>query len=344
MSRKTSKFTIKEADLAEALEVTPQRLDEIIDFFNSDPNDEWDLIENDHFMYISERWKSRIFSSHGAFAIAKYLDAHEKKSLWDKIVEFVTHHREKIRNAFVHKKVCENSSSLTCRNGGYFLSKKDTVAILSTSYARLNKSFEDLKRSERPLEIFVDFDDIDGTRYYSLSGFYRLSQDLSQRLTSKDRRAWCEAVDVAGRKALKAIAAEVESRQQKIQKAMRAAKKRDKNTCQITRQKSTKHNQFDIAAHHVFSSKHYPHLAVSVDNLITLRESVHKEFHAWNRGNDKPCTVDDLIDFVCERYPDKPEVLPKLSQVKNMFPHEPTTTTKRYQPKPKGQLEGGKAA
>ena len=343
MSRKTSKFTIREAELAEALEVTPQRLDEIIEFFNSDPNDEWDLTENDHFMYTSKKWGSRIFSAHGAFAIAKYLDSHEKKSLWEKIVEFVTHHREKIRNTFVHKKVHENSSSLTCRNGRYFLSKKDTVAILSTSYARLNRSFEDLKRSEKPLEIFVDFDEINGTRYYSLSGFYRLSQDLSKQLTSRDRRAWCEAVDIAGRKALKAITAEAESRQQKIQKAMREAKKRDKNTCQITRQKSTKYDQFDIAAHHVFSSKYYPHLAMSVDNLITLKESVHKEFHTWNRGNDKPCTVDDLIDFVCERYPERPEALSRLYQIRSMFSHEPMSPARR-EPKPKKQLEGERAA
>ncbi len=345
MPRKTSKFTIKEAELAAALEITPQRLDEIIDFFSSDPNDEWELTEGDHFMYTSQKWKNRIFSDLGAFAIAKYLDSHENKSLWDRIVEFVTHHREKIRNAFVRKKIYENSSSLTCRNGRYFLSKKDTVAILSTSYARLNKSFEDLKHSERPLKIFVDFDEIDGARCYSLSGFYRLSQNLSNQLTSKDRRAWCEAVDIVGRKTLKAITAEADSRQQRIQKAMGEAKKRDKETCQITREKPTRHDQFNIAAHHIFSSKHYPHLAVSVDNLITLKEGVHKEFHTWNRGNGNPCTVNDLIDFVCERYLDSSEVLLRLYQVKSMFPNEPVSTKQRQrQPQPKSQLPGEKAA
>ncbi|MGB7251217.1 MAG: hypothetical protein WBC73_19945, partial [Phormidesmis sp.] len=102
MIQKTSKFTIKEKELANALEISLERLDEVIDFFDSDPDDAWELKEHDHFVYTNKAWRNRIFSAHGAFAIAKYLDTHQKKSIWDKILEFVTHHREKIRNAFVH--------------------------------------------------------------------------------------------------------------------------------------------------------------------------------------------------------------------------------------------------
>ncbi|MGC1308097.1 MAG: hypothetical protein WA885_12785 [Phormidesmis sp.] len=329
MAQKKSKFTIKEEELADALEIPLNRLDEVIDFFNADPNDEWELKEHDHFVYTNKSWKNRIFSAHGAFAIAKYLDTHEKKSLWDKIYEFVTHHKQKIRNAFVHKKVYENSSSLTSHNGRYFLSKKDTVAILSTSYARLNRSFDDIRRSERPLELFLDFDDIEGKRYYSLSGFYRLSQDLSQTLTSQDRRAWCKAVDIAGKDALTAITATKESRQKRIKKAMGEARKRDKRTCQITQLRPDKHNKFDMASHHIFSSHHYPHLAATVENIITLTGEVHEEFHSWNGGNKNPCTVDDLIQFTCERYASHPEALTRLYEVKGMFAHELPLTNKQ---------------
>jgi len=223
----------------------------------------------------------------------------------------------------VHKTVHENSSSLTCRNGRYFLSKKDTVAILGTSYTRLNKAFEDLRRSERPLEISVDFDEIEGVRYYSLSGFYRLSQNLAQSLTSKDRRAWCKAVDVAGKDALKAITAARDNREKQISRAMQKARKRDNETCQITSEKKTRHNhQFQMASHHIFSSHHYPHLAAVEDNIITLRGEVHDEFHSWNGGSKNPCTVDDLIQFICERYPDYPAALTRLYEVKSMFPYE----------------------
>lgn len=323
MAQTTSKFTIKEEELARALEIPLNRLDEVIEFFDADPDDEWVLKEHDHFVYTNKSWGNRIFSAHGAFAIAKYLDTRQPKSIWDKILEFVTHHRERIRNAFVHKTVYENSSSLTHHNGRYFLSKKDTVAILGTSYARLNKAFEDIKRSERPLEISVDFDEIEGARYYSLSGFYRLSQDLAHSLTSKDRREWCKAVDIVGKDALKAITAARESREKQISKAMKKARKRDGETCQVTLTKKTRHDHhFQMASHHIFSSHHYPHLAAVEDNIITLKGEVHDEFHSWNGGSKNPCTVDDLIQFVCERYPDYPKALTRLYEVKRMFPHE----------------------
>jgi len=320
VGRKKSRFTIKEKDLAVALEISVEKLDQVIDFFDSDPDDEWELKEHDHFVYSNQTWKNRIFSAQGAFAIAKYLDTHEKKSIWDKIREFITHHREKIRNAFVQRTVHENSSSLTLRNGRHFLSKKDSVAILSTSYARLNRSFEALRRSETPLQIDVDFADLDGVRYYSLSGFYRLSQDLAQNLTSKDRREWCKAIDVAGKSAFQAIISDEESRRQRIEKAKKAAKKRDKNTCQITLAKKSKHNRnFSLAGHHIFSSQYYPELATVEDNIITLESFIHDEFHSWNGGSVNPCTVDDLMQFVCERYPENGTVIAKLSTVKKTF-------------------------
>lgn len=330
MAQKTSKFTIKEDELAGALEIPLNRLDEVIEFFDADPDDEWVLKEHDHFVYINQTWGNRIFSAHGAFAIAKYLDTHQPKSIWDKILEFVTHHRERIRNAFVHKTVYENSSSLTHHNGRYFLSKKDTIAIIGTSYARLNKAFEDIKRSERPLEIAIDFDEIDGIRYYSLSGFYRISQNLAQSLISKDRREWCKAVDIVGKDALKAITAARENRENQICKAMKRTRKRDSETCQITLARKTRHDHyFQMASHHIFSSHYYPHLAAVEDNIITLRGEVHDEFHSWNGGSKNPCTVDDLIQFVCERYPDNPEALTRLYEIKSVFPHESLLTEKR---------------
>ena len=322
MPQPKSKFLIKEEELAKALEISLEHLDKVIEFFDSDPHDEWELKEHDHYVYTNKKWGNKIFSAHGAFAIAKYLDTHEKKSLWDKIREFVTHHKEKIRNAFVQRTVHENSSSLTQHNGRYFLSKKDTVAILGTSYARLNKSFIELMRSDKPLEIFQDFDDIDGTRYYSLSGFYRLSQSLSTSLTSKDRREWCKAVDIAGQSAFKAIVSGKESRQKRIGQAMRAARARDRDTCQITEEKPTRHDKFELASHHIFSSHHYPHLAATVENIITLKGEIHKEFHSWNGGSSNPCTVEDLTEFVCERYPGNTQVLSRLFEVKGMFAHE----------------------
>ena len=318
MSR-TSRFTIKEKELAEALEIKPERLDEIIVFFDSDPNDEWELRENDHFIYLNRTLRERLFSQLGAFAIAKYMDTIEEKTLLSRIVEFITRHKERLRLAFVRQKVLDNSSSLTLRNNRHFLSKKDIVTILCTSYARLNKAFQDIQSSNDPMELYKHFDDFDGVRYYSLAGFDRLTRELSTELKNKDRREWCSAVEVVGKKTLNRLISEEESIKRRIQLAMEAAQRRDKKCCQITGQKRTKYNQINMAVHHIFSRKHYPHLATSIDNLITLTEETHKKFHCWNGGSNKACTVDDLICFVNELYPEKEEASIKLHQIKKML-------------------------
>lgn len=327
MAKDTSNFTIKERDLAEALGISVSKLDKVIDFFESDPDDEWDLRESDHYVYSNKRLKERVFAEHGAFAIAKYMDSVEPKSLWDNLVEFITRHKEKLRNAFVRRKIHENCSSLTLRNNRYFLSKKDLVNIFCTSYARINRAFEAIQRSEKPLTKFEDFDDFDGNRYYSLSGFDRLSRELAQALTVKDRREWCKAVEMVGNKTLKLIVNAETARLREISKAKENAKSRDKKTCQVTRKKPSKINDFNLAAHHIYSDKEYPDLAVCVDNLITLNEKIHREFHVWHGGNHAGCTADDMINFLMERYPDAEEALLKLYRVKAMFgQHKPISS------------------
>lgn len=319
MAKKSQGFNIKEAELAAALEITPQELDQIIQFFDSDPNDEWELREDDHFIYINKSLNERLFSEQGAYAVAAYMDAKTEKTIWQKLVEFITRHKEKIRNAFLSRKIQENCSSLTVRNDRHFLSKKDVVNILCTSPARLNRAFNDIQKSPKPLAIYEDFDDINGVRYYSLSGFYRLSRILSEELKSKDRRSWCGAVEFVGRKTFKLIIDAQTAEDKRIQAAMKAAKSRDSHCCQVTQQKRGKHNKVNLVVHHLYSREKYPHLAACRENLITLTQDVHSEFHTWNGGFQTPCTVDDFIRFVNELHPDNYEVVLKLNQVKQML-------------------------
>jgi len=324
MVKKTSSFTIRELELATALGITHQDLAKVIHFFDFDPDDQWELRENDHFIYLIKGLNERLFSEQGAYAIAKYMDEKKPKSIWASIIEFITKHKEKIRNAFISRKIQENYSSLTVKNNRYFLSKKDVVNILCTSYARLNKAFDEIQRSDEPMKIYEDFDDIDGVRYYSISGFYKLSQHLAKALTIKDRRGWCEAIEVVGKKTFKLIIDEQTVWENKINSAMHSAKKRDGKCCQIT---GKKHDQFNkevnIVAHHIYSKEHYPYLATCVDNLITLTQVVHNDFHAWNGGFKKPCTVDHLIQFAHELYPDNYKVMLRLNQVKQMLNVQP---------------------
>lgn len=319
MAKKTSGFTIREADLATALEIRHQELAKIITFFDADPNDQWELRENDHFIYLNKSLNERLFFEQGAYAIAKYMDEKATKSIWARITEFITRHKEKIRNAFISRKIQENCSSLTVKNNRHFLSKKDVVNILCTSPARLNAAFNEIQKSHDPMIIYEDFDDIEDVRYYSLSGFYKLSQYLGKALTVKDRRGWCAAIEVVGRKTFKLIIDEQSALEKRISSAMDKAKRRDGNRCQITDIKRDKYNKANIVAHHIYSKEHYPHLATSIDNIITLTQQVHDEFHAWNGGYKKPCTVDHLIQFVNQLYPDNYEVMLKLNKVKQML-------------------------
>jgi len=320
-SPKSSDFTIREKQLVEALEITPQRLDEIIAILDADPHDEWELKENDHFIFVNQRWKERMFSQQGAFAVAKYMDSIEKTTIWGKIKEFITGHKAKIRNAFVRQKVQENCGSLTLKNNRHFLSKADVIRILCTSPARFNQAFKEIQNSSGVgrMEIDKDFTDIGDAQYYSLSGLDKISRNLSTTLKNKDRQAWCGAVEIEGSKTLKRLISEEAAKAKKIQSAMDAARKRDKSRCQITGQEPDKHNKMNMTVHHIFCKKHYSHLAMSQDNLVTLTEAVHREFHNWNGGFDKPCTIDDLIRFVNEQYPDSEDISIWLNQQKKVL-------------------------
>lgn len=75
----STKFTIKPADLSKGLGITIEKLYKIVEFFDSDSKDEWDLKEDEHFIWLSKNQGTRIFSEQGAYAIALYLDKNEKK-------------------------------------------------------------------------------------------------------------------------------------------------------------------------------------------------------------------------------------------------------------------------
>ncbi len=306
--------------------ISLERLYEIIDIFDRDSDDEWELREGDNFIWLSKKAGKRLFSEIGAYAIAKYLDAHTQSSIWGRIIEFITRHKEKLRNSFIRQKVIDNSSSLIRRNNRWFISRKEAIAILCTSPARFDKAFKDIQKNTRPLKLGEDFDDFEGERYYSRSGFERIARVLGQELKTKDRREWCKAAEIVVPETLLLLAHKIELRDNAIKKAMERARRRDKNTCQITGQKPAPYNPIDMTVHHIYSKEHFPDLAESMDNLITLTEQVHREFHAWNGGFDKPCTIDDLINFVQHMYPEKVEVQIKLNKIKSVLGHHTPKT------------------
>lgn len=309
-----NKFVVREPELAQALNISVQKLDSIIAFFDSDPDDEWNLVEETDYIYLNKGLKERIFSFEGAYAVARYLAAVADKNILSRFIEAITHIKRRIRNAFIQRVVLENCSSLTFRNNRHFLNKKDVVAIFSTSHAKLNRVYEDLRTSKEPLIEDEEYADWNKVRFYSLQGIERIGRVLATELTRKDRREWCQEVHIVASKTIKLLEAEEAKKKQKIDKAKKKAKSRDNHTCQITGEKSSKYNKFGVAAHHIYSSSAYPHLADSVDNLITIKESIHIDFHQWQGGNNKPCTLEALVEYVTLFHADSSTALITLSQ------------------------------
>ena len=317
MAKKVDGFTIRESELAKMLEVSIDKLDAIVTFFDADPDDEWELKENTHFIYLNKSLKERLFSKQGAYAIAKYMEDTQPQNFFARIKEFVTKHREKIRNAFINQKIQENCSSLTLRNNRHFLSKKDVISIFCTNHSRINIAFEEIKKSDIPLILYEDFDDIDGVRYYSFSGLDKLSRHLATVLTVKDRQSWCKAVESVSKQTFKLIIDAETAKTKRIEAAMYRVKRRDKSQCQVTEIKRDRQNRtVNITVHHIYDRQHYPHLADCDDNLITLSQEVHNDFHTWNGGFQKPCTADNLIEFVQQLHSDNYAVTLRLNKVK----------------------------
>lgn len=310
--KKKDKCTIREEELAKWFSIDIDRLDEIVDFFDSDPDDEWDLVEGTDYKFINRTDKIRIYAPGGALKIAYYLDR-QKRSLWHTIVEFLTRHEARLRGSLARRLINEElaeEGKLISRNGRSMMHKQSLRRILETNGSRFNKAFEDIRQSPLPMEPRKDFEELESELWFAASGAEKMAKELGEKLTNKARRKMCLAIGEQVEPALKMLENARMRREREIKEAIKSAKRRvrnrDKKTCQITGQVSNSKNRTKVAVHHLYSASEYPHLAANVDNLITIEESIHERFHGWMGGFDKACTLDDFLQFLHECYADAP--------------------------------------
>ncbi|MEA5423189.1 hypothetical protein [Synechococcus sp. CCY9202] len=164
--------------------------------------------------------------------------------------------------------------------------KPDTTKILGTSLARLNRSFQELQVASQ-MRQKIGFRDEDGVRYSTIRSVSRLAEDRDNKLSSKERKLWCQAVKVTGNKTIKMLASAEAQRQARFERACILDKQRGKKTCQITFRDRNKEDKLNLEPHHLYSKQQYRNLADSVDNLITLYGEVHDQLHGWNGGKNK---------------------------------------------------------
>lgn len=321
----TPKFDISDERLANLLDISVEQLYQIIESFDSHSDEQWELEKGKDFIYLNRSTGIRCFSEAGAFAIAKYKDYHDDINWVQRVKEWITKHRQKVREAFVRQNIYQNIGSLVPKNDRYFISRQDTKDILRTNYTKLKEAFKAIQRSNLPLEFGVDFYDANNTRFYSLNALYRFSQALSFQdtrlreedrvpvaLNEKRRRDWCSTVEEVGND----VFTRIENQDQKeLERTIRYVRRtRDKQTCQITGKKRTPATPtIKMAVHHLFSKEKYSALSADPDNLITIEQTLHENFHAWNGGTSVPCTIDDFIRFLNEQYPEHLEASHKLN-------------------------------
>jgi hypothetical protein len=336
----TPKFDISDERLANLLDISVEQLYQIIEFFDSHsdeqlelfdshPNKEWNLEEGKDFIYLNRSTGIRCFSEAGAFAIAKYKDYHDDINWVQKVKEWITKHRQKVREAFVRQNIYQNIGSLVPKNDRYFISRQDTKNILRTNSTKLKEAFDAIQRSNLPLEFGVDFYETNKTRFYSLNALYRFSQALSDEdsgiaLKEKHRRDWCSTVETVGND----VFTRIENQDQKeLERTIRYVRRtRDKQTCQITGKKRTPATPtIKMAVHHLFSKEDYSALSADPDKMITIEQTLHENFHAWNGGTSVPCTIDDFIRFLNEQYPEHLEASHKLNLLRIKLYHKMVT-------------------
>jgi hypothetical protein len=153
--------------------------------------------------------------------------------------------------------------------------------------------------------------------YFSLDGVFKIAQVLGQKLTRKNRREWCEEVGTVIKPKINEIVDQIKDREKNIAKFMNAAQKRDKSICQVSGATKNKINKLKLGVHHLYGQNSYPHIADSVDNLITLDCKVHDQFHVdYMGGTNQSCTIDNFIEFVHAYYPENTKVVTWLTQQK----------------------------
>lgn len=305
-------FYIEEKKLVEALEITLKEFDDFVERLIS-----VDLIlqESLHFIvqnYIVEK-PIRLFSREGAIAVTRSL---EKEGIVNdatikSVLILVEQYRiEQIDNK-VRRSIYKHSSSLLVKNQRHWLSYRDVVKIFRTNKDRLASARESIRRSDNPMIFGEDFDLIEKDVHFSLSGLEKLSIELSLSLRSPERREYCERVREVAPPVLEYLALAPSPSDSQIESAKRFVKNQNKNCCQITGDKRDKYENptLKLVAHHLYDQNNYRFLASDPDNIIAIREEISDEFHLWNGGFSKTCTIDDFIKYIEWKYPDKHDKL-----------------------------------
>ncbi|WP_017324865.1 hypothetical protein [Synechococcus sp. PCC 7336] len=303
-----TKCNISQKELSIALEISPEKLDDICNFFDSDPSDNWELVEGEHFEWGA--FGARRFSPEGAVEICQYLEqAQEERPLLQRFKRWLLRRDRRLKGLMVQKRVQSVGSldgQLVFINNKAFLGPRACREILGLGRRQdiLNRTFVEIQRSENteiePLQVDIDFFENErAKKYLSRSGIASVGKQLGARLSQKHRREWAKVVSEYAPKALVSIEKYELEGKIRIQKAMERVRSRARKQCQLTGRRQNI-EKFDLEVHHIYSQKTYPQLAEMEENMIAIAGDIHLDFHKWMGGTHKSCTIEDLEKYIEE--------------------------------------------
>jgi hypothetical protein len=277
-------------ETAQILGIKLPKLYKICKIFDQHNDDEWELIEGEHFEWLSKKMETRRFYESGAMAIAKYIQeattANPVSSFIDTVVERITHRRERTRRMLVRRRIIHETQDLqgiVVRGELVFIERPRVIRILDTNgkginfAARREQDNCELQGREQ-MKPGVHFEDVDNVQYWSQRGIVRLAQNMSENLgnksASKSRKAWTDAVAEVVEDAIEYQKKYIESFDARITRAMNHVKSQADKKCQVTHEKQEPASPFDLHVHHLFDRATRPDLADFQDNLIAIHENL----------------------------------------------------------------------
>ena len=314
-------FFITEEDVLQDLDLQKPELEQIISAIEKE-KDKFVWEEETHFRYVHKGHKKRDFSRLALIVIGEYFETNQQSKQATKVLDLLTKKISEEEKKQIDLEIVEstlsilsdNSSKILLRRNRYWINFRDVLKLLKTNTDRLEQAFEDIARSDLPLIIEEDFEDIEDDRHYSFSGLERISLELSEKLTDRLERLYAARVHKVAIPIIKYKATPKLPLKAEIDSAIKAALKKQKNQCQITGESMSK--TMTLAVHHLYNKSTYPELAAEQDNLLVIKQEIHQEFHCWHEGYMKPCTISDFRLFIEVKYSSNYELLTELNDRK----------------------------
>ncbi len=303
---------LTDKETAKILRKTRTTLYKTVDFFDAHDDDEWELIEGEHFEFVKggdPAYRPRRFTEEGVEALARYYEEKFKISILESVLDALFQRRKRRKRMLVSRRITQEFIEAVppplIQGDLAFVQRKTTINILQTNGKGFNNSEERLFQAgslegQEGLEIDKHFAlNEESEKLWSQKGIASIAVDMSRnsRIT-KARKAWVDAVGEVVEDCFKTEVKRICAAPLRIEKVIDAAKKSSGYRCQVSGKRKTKTSQFQLHGHHLFDQATRPDLADLHENILVVEGNIHSEFHSWKKKES--CEPKDFLNFLSE--------------------------------------------